>query len=237
MKQHLSTYIVHYVTAIASICTVLAATKPAVLGPDGAAIVSAAAFGVAIAHALGISPAQIAKAAATAVLLGVVGLNLSSCSTLKGAGAAAVNAINNPASAPLVAAGVELAVGTQIQLIAKTPAAEAALASQYEQIATALEAIDTGNATTLGQLDQALIARLNASSLNPADKLAAQQLVGAITAAILQAVNAPTAPAGQAPLTPQQQVAIKSVLDDVILAASAFQVHAMAALRAELLVR
>lgn len=226
MLKHIQSYIVHYAAVIAGICAVIAKINPSLLGPQGVSIIGAATAGIAIANALGIKPEVLAKAAALCLLALPVTL-FTGCSTFS-------SITSNSASAAAVQAAVDIGVGTFIQQTAKTPAAQANEAAQITTIATALEGVLTGNQATLAQLDQMLQARIAAANLPPPDKAAALILAQTIQSIVLQQIQAATATGGTPPLSANQVVAIKTVLDDVLQAAAFYNVHAMAAMRADL---
>ena len=161
------------------------------------------------------------------VLASALGGVLVGCASLSGT-------MSNTASAAAVQAAVDVGVGTFIQATAKTPAAQAQQAQQITAIAGALEGVLTGNQATLAQLDQMLQARIAAANLPPPDKAAALILAQTIQAIVLQQIQAGTSAGGTPPLSANQVVAIKTVLDDVLQAAAFYDVHAMAAMRADL---
>lgn len=147
---------------------------------------------------------------------------LVGCSTLSGI-------TSNQASASAVQAAIDLAVGTAIQQTAKTASAQSQEAQQIQQIAGDLKGVLNGQSTTLALLDQALRAKIAAAHLGPAQAAGADMLIQTIQAIILQQVQG-----GTSKLSPTQTVAINTVLDDVIQAASFYNVHAMAEMRADL---
>lgn len=255
MRNHLQYYLAHYAALAAGICAIIAKLDPNVLGPNGAALVGAAVAGIAVAHALGIkpinplvgvslvpatpAPAEVAKQGGRILpaLLGVL-CAISIGSVLLVSGCAALRSIaagaSNPTTAPLIASGVEIAVTTEITTVHSTPVDQADAAERYITIAQALEAIDTGDVVTLSQLEAVASAQIDALNIPAGDKLAGKNLMISIAGILLQQAQAGTAPNGATPLTPDMKVAVKTILDDVILAASTFGVHARAVVRADL---
>lgn len=218
MLKHLQSYIVHYAAMIAGLCAVVAKLNPALLGPYSG-FIGAAAAGVAIANALGIKPETAAKVAIL-VLFAMPLTVLSGCSTVQ-------KVMSNPASASAVQAAIDLAVGTTITQTAKTPAAQANEASQITLIATSLEGVLTGDSATLAGLDQVVEAKIAAAKLPPPQQAAAAVLVQTVQAVLLQQIQS-----AQSKLKATDVVAVKTVLDDVIQAASFYGVHARAVIRA-----
>lgn len=160
-----------------------------------------------------------------ALLVTLAVCGLVACSTLQ-------KATTNPVSASAIEAAIDLGVGTYIQQTAKTPADQAAKAAQISAIASAVEGALTGDQATLAALDQVLRAKIAAAHLPPADQAAALILTQMIQSIVLQEIQGT---AGQTPpLSADQVVAVKVVLDDVIQAASFYGVHARAVVRAEL---
>ena len=147
---------------------------------------------------------------------------VAACSSLSGL-------TSNSASASAVQAAIDLAVGTAIQQTAKTAPAQAQEAQQIQQIAGALQGVLSGQSSTIGLLDRALEAKIVAARLPAAEAAAAATLVQTIQAVVLQQVQG-----GTSKLSPTQTVAINAVLDDVIQAASFYNVHAMAEMRADM---
>ena len=146
--------------------------------------------------------------------------------------AALHSAITNPASASAVQAAIDLAVGTTIQSTAHTPAEQAAQAQQIVTVAQEVESTVSGNTTTLALLDASLQQAIAAANLAPPDKAAALILAQTVQSIVLQQIQG--APGSAPTLTAAQTVAIKTVLNDVIQAASFYNVHAMAAMRADM---
>ncbi len=146
--------------------------------------------------------------------------------------AALTSATTSAASASAVQAAIDLAVGTTLQTTAKTPAQQAAKAAKIVLIAQTIEGVVTGNSSTLATLDAALQVAIVKANLAPPDKAAAMILAQTVQSIILQQIQG--APGAPSALTPTQTVAVKTVLNDVIQAASFYNVHAMAAMRADL---
>ena len=157
------------------------------------------------------------SACAAALLIG--------CSTLS-------NFTSNSASASAVQAAIDLAVGTTIQATAHTPAEQAAQAQQIITVTQDVEGAVTGNTTTLALLDAALQKAITAANLPPPDKAAAMILAQTVQSIILQQIQG--VPGTKPVLTATQTVAITTVLNDVIQAASFYNVHATAAMRADM---
>jgi hypothetical protein len=155
-----------------------------------------------------------------------VAVIMAGCASLSGSS-------SSVAATAAVQAAVDLGVGTFIQQTAKTPAAQAQEAQQITMIAAALEGVLTGNQATLAALDQMLQTRIAAANLPPPDKAAALILAQTIQSIVMQQIQAGTSAGGAPPLSASQVVAIKTVLDDVLQAASFYNVHAMAVMRAD----
>lgn len=200
--NHLNTYLVHYAAIIAGVCSLLAGLDPKVLGPEGAAVVGAAMTGVAIAHALGIKPATIAKTVAPLLL---VALLLPGCKTVPTA--------NQQAGITVL---VDAATGVVVQKGTSDPAVWASRARQITAIAGQLEALDTGSTATLPALTQALEQLIAKAHLGPADLLAANTFVATLEQLITAQVKA-------APSTSATQATVLLVLQDVIQAASVYE--------------
>jgi uncharacterized protein YceK len=195
MSAHLKAYIIHYVTVIAGVCSLLAALDPKTLSPQGAALVSAASMGVAVAHALGIQPAQIVKTVVPIVLAALL-LPLSGCATVSGWFA-------SPASAPVITAVVDVAVATAEQKGVK--------AAQINAIAKQALAADSGLSATLATVAQ--VANVQIAKLNlPAPDLAAANILEIALAAAIQTKI------GSNPSLAQAQAALAQVLQDAIAA-------------------
>ncbi len=174
------------------------------------------------------TPKKQSGRASVPLLAGIAGCAaalLIGCSTLS-------SITSNPASASAVQAAIDLAVGATIQQTASTPAAQAAQAQKIVTVAQDVEAVVTGNTTTLAMLDAALQQAIASANLAPPDKAAAMILAQTVQSIILQQIQG--APGAKPTLTAAQTVAITTVLNDVIQAASFYNVHAMAAMRADL---
>ena len=228
----------HALAYLLSGLAILAHADPSLIGSHGLLVVGVAGLLITFIHnvqslAKGSPSPNSSKQAGraspgllAAMAIGI-GAALIGCSTLSGS-------MNNAASAAAVQAAVDVGVGTFIQQTAKTPAAQANEAAQITVIATALEGVLTGNQATLAQLDQMLQARVAASNLPPADKAAALILAQTIQSIVMQQIQAGAVAGGAGPLAANQVVAIKTVLDDVLQAASFYDVHAMAVVRADM---
>jgi hypothetical protein len=228
----------HALAYVLSILAIVAHTDPTLLGSHGLMIAGVAGLLITFIHnaqtlakkGSAASAGRQSGRASVPLLLVVATAGaalLIGCSTF-------TKTMSNPASAAAVQAAVDVGVGTFIQQTAKTPAAQANEAQQITVIATALEGVLTGNQATLAQLDQMLQARVAASNLPPADKAAALILAQTIQSIVMQQIQAGAAAGGSGPLAANQVVAIKTVLDDVLQAASFYNVHAMAAMRADM---
>lgn len=138
-------------------------------------------------------------AAACAALAGIV--SLEGCATTP-----------TGAQSAIVSVVVDAAVGIAVQNGSKDPAVWASRAKTISGIATQLKAVDSGVATTLPLLTAALEPLLVKAALGPADTLAANALIVALTQVIQTNI-----PAGQ-----NASAAIQAVLQDVITATSLY---------------
>ncbi len=163
--------------------------------------------------------------------LGALGFLVALTATLA-ACASLTSAMGTAASASAVQAAIDLAVGTTLQATAHTPGAQAAKAAQIVTITQEVEGAFTGNTTTLAALDATLQQAILAANLPPPDKAAAVILAQTVQSIILQQIQG--APGSKPVLTASQTIAVKTVLNDVIQAASFYDVHAMAAMRADM---
>lgn len=107
---------------------------------------------------------------------------------------------------------VDVAVGETVQKGTKDPAVMAQRASQIVLIATQLKALDGGVIATLPLVTAALQPLLVKANFGPAELLAANVLVGALSQ-VIQAQVSPTS---------TQTAAIQAVLQSVIDAASLY---------------
>lgn len=193
--KHLQSYIVHYAAVIAGVCAVLAKINPALLGPQGTAIIGAATAGIAIANALGVKPETVAKVAVLLLLAMPLGM-LSGCATV-GAW------FSSPQAGPVIQAAVDVAVATAEQ--------KGVQAAQINSIAKQALKADSGASATLATvaaLANAQIAKLN---LPPQDIAAANILEVALGAAIQAKI-------GNNPNLALAQAALAQVLQDAIAA-------------------
>lgn len=117
-----------------------------------------------------------------------------------------------PAQNAAVSVLVDAAVGVAVQHDTKDPAVMAKRAAQVVSIAGQLKALDGGVIATLPLVTAALQPLLVKANLGPADLLAANVLVAALS----QVINAQVNPSSG------QTAAIQTILQDVITAASLY---------------
>jgi hypothetical protein len=130
-------------------------------------------------------------------------------------GCAFVSKLSTPAAAPFVQVAVDAAVAGAV---GTNPAIAKVKAARIKAIAQQALAADSGTTATLAAVEGVVNAQLVKLNLPPADLAAAQLLTATLTAVIQQQLSSPSAGA----VTAQTQVAIAQVLQDVILATSAY---------------
>jgi len=108
---------------------------------------------------------------------------------------------------------IDAAVGVAVQNGSKDPAVWSQRAFRIVSIAGQLQALDTGKTATLPALTQALQPLLQQANLGPADQLAANALIAALSQLIQQNINN---------LNLNTQQVIQQVLSEVITAASVY---------------
>ena len=208
MFKHLQTYVVHYAAMIAGVCAIIAKMSPATLGPQGAAIIGAAATGVAIAHALGLSVnlrtvAQVTKAAVVLfVVAGVLGLGLTGCVTTQ-------------AEQMGLATISDAAVVAVVQKGNPPPAVMRARAEKIKQIALQAQAMNKAGLHALPVVIAAAQPLLASAGLTPAELILANQLVQALSLQL-------QAQLGANPNLAQVQTTVSVLLNDVIAACAAY---------------
>lgn len=130
-------------------------------------------------------------------------------------GCASLGNFFTPANAPLVAASVDVAVAIAVGNNTATAPARAAV---IRKAATDLLAADTGDVSTVLDVEKLVNAELVKLNLPPAETAAVQVLTAAFTAAI----NAHIQAAIDAKLTPDTKVAVAAVLKQVITATNGY---------------
>lgn len=119
---------------------------------------------------------------------------------------------STPAETAALTVIVDIAVGQAVQHGTSDPAVMAKRAAQIVLIAGQLKALDAGAIATLPVLTQALQPLLMAAKLNPADMLAANVLIDALSQVIATQVSP----------TSTQATTIQAALQAVINAASLY---------------
>jgi hypothetical protein len=141
--------------------------------------------------------------------------SLAACALALLSGCSFISKLTTPAAAPFVQVAVDAAVAVAVgtnQAVAKVKA------SQIKAIATQALAADTGTTATLSAIESVVNAQILKLNLPAGDVAAAQLLTATLTAVIQSELSSPKASA----VTAQTQVAIAQVLNDVILATSAY---------------
>lgn len=141
---------------------------------------------------------------ATLALCSAALVSVEGCSTLTGAGGASNQVV--------VTVLVDAAVGVAVQNGSSDPAVWSKKAATIVSIANQLKAIDQGAIATLPLVTAALQPLILKANLGPADMLAANVLIGALSQFI----------AAKVPADAAQTTAIQLVLNNVIAAASVY---------------
>jgi hypothetical protein len=136
---------------------------------------------------------------------------LSACSTISN--------LTTPAANPLVQVAVDVAVA---QVIGPPGPSAHATALKISAIAQKALAIDNGSSVAVAALEAGVNAQIARLSLTPADALAAQVLVQTVEQLIAAKLAGGTTATPTGTVTPQTQVAIATVLNDVIQACAVY---------------
>lgn len=136
-------------------------------------------------------------------LMGLV-LLVSGCATLE--------KIVTPAAAPFVQAAVDAAVATAVT--------KGVSAAKIKTIASEILAADTGTQVALSAIESIINQKLVALNLPPADLAAAEILTATLTGIIQLQLTGTAATA----ITAQTQIAVADIMNDLIVATSAYGV-------------
>jgi hypothetical protein len=128
------------------------------------------------------------------------------------AGCATVEKIVTPAAQPFIQAAVDVAVATAVQ--------KGVPALEIKSIAAQVLAVDTGTQVALTAVETIINAKLVSLNLAPAD-LAAAEILTATLEGVLQLQLSGTAATA---VTAQTQVAVADLMNDIIVATSAYGV-------------
>jgi hypothetical protein len=130
-------------------------------------------------------------------------------------GCAVLSKLTTPAAAPFVQVAVDAAVAGAV---GTNPAIAKTKAVKIKAIAQQALAADSGTTATLAAVEGVVNAQILKLNLPPADVAAAQLLTATLTVVIQNQLSSPSASG----VTASTQVAIAQVLQDVILATSAY---------------
>lgn len=125
-------------------------------------------------------------------------------------GCATLASIVTPAAAPFVQAAVDVAVATAVQ--------KGVPAAQIKSIAAQVLAADTGTQVALIAVEEIINGKLVALNLPAADLAAGEILTATLTGVIQLELSGTAASA----VTSQTQVAVSQLMNDVIIATSAY---------------
>jgi hypothetical protein len=127
-------------------------------------------------------------------------------------GCATLGKIVTPVAAPFIQAAVDAAVATAVQ--------KGVAAAKIKTIASEVLAADTGTQVALSAVESIINQKLVALDLPPADLAAAEILTATLTGVIQLQLTGTAATA----ITAQTQVAVADIMNDLIVATSAYGV-------------
>jgi hypothetical protein len=128
------------------------------------------------------------------------------------AGCATIEKIVTPAAQPFIQAAVDAAVASAVQ--------KGVPALEIKSIAAQVLAVDTGSSVALSEVESIINGKLVGLNLSPADLAAAEILTATMEAVIETQLTGATAISVSA----QTQVAVAELMNDIIMATSAYGV-------------